>query len=127
MEIYSDSWLVVSRVKGSFEAKDSRMVEYLRLVGQMMGKFQKAKVVQISWGQNRHADSLATLASFLDNEIPRLITVEMLHEPSIDPQVGISVISVLGFNWMDPIIENLPEVRLSSESKEADKVRRVAA
>ena len=51
----------------------------------------------------------------------------MLHEPSIDPQVGISVISVLGFNWMDPIIENLPEVRLSSESKEADKVRRVAA
>ena len=28
---------------------------------------------------------------------------------------------------MDPIIENLPEVRLSSESKEADKVRRVAA
>lgn len=48
MEIYSDSWLVVSRVKGSFEAKDSRMVEYLRLVGQMMGKFQKAKVVQIS-------------------------------------------------------------------------------
>ena len=48
MEIYSDSWLVVSRVKGSFEAKDSWMVEYLRLVGQMMGKFQKAKVVQIS-------------------------------------------------------------------------------
>ena len=48
MEIYSDSWLVVSRVKGSFEAKDSRMVKYLQLVGQMMVKFQKAKVVQIS-------------------------------------------------------------------------------
>ena len=32
VEIYSDSWLVVSRVDGSFETKDSQMVEYLRLV-----------------------------------------------------------------------------------------------
>lgn len=33
LEIYSDSRLVVSQVVGSFEAKDSQMVEYLRLVG----------------------------------------------------------------------------------------------
>ena len=64
------------------------MVEYLRLVNQMMGKSHKAKVVQISQGQNRHADFLATLASSKDNEIPRVIMVEVLHEPSIDPQVG---------------------------------------
>ena len=48
VEIYSDSRLVVSQVEGIFEAKDSWMFEYLRFVGQMMGKFQKAKVVQIS-------------------------------------------------------------------------------
>ena len=30
--VYSDSWLVVSQVQGSFEAKDPRMMEYLRLV-----------------------------------------------------------------------------------------------
>lgn len=45
VEIYVDSQLVVSQVDGSFEAKDSRMVEYLRVVGQMMSKFQKAKVI----------------------------------------------------------------------------------
>lgn len=39
VEIYLDSRLVVNQVDGSFEAKDSRMVEYLRLVGQLMGKF----------------------------------------------------------------------------------------
>lgn len=37
--IYLDSRLVVNQVDGSFEAKDSWMVEYLRLVGQLMGKF----------------------------------------------------------------------------------------
>lgn len=47
MEIYSDSWLVVSQVDGSFKAKDSWMVEYMKLVGQMISKFQKAKVIQI--------------------------------------------------------------------------------
>ena len=32
VEVYSDSWLVVNQVKGSFEAKDPRMMEYLWLV-----------------------------------------------------------------------------------------------
>ena len=50
VEIYSDSRLVVSQVDGSFEAKNSQMVEYLRLVGQIMSKFQKAKVIQITRG-----------------------------------------------------------------------------
>ena len=39
VEIYSDSRLVVSQVDGSFEAKDSWMVEYLKLVGQLMSEF----------------------------------------------------------------------------------------
>lgn len=39
---------MVSQVEGSFEAKDSWMVKYLRLVNQMMGKFRRAKVVQIT-------------------------------------------------------------------------------
>ena len=39
---------MVSQVDGSFEAKDSWMVEYLKLVGQLMNEFQKARVVQVS-------------------------------------------------------------------------------
>lgn len=65
LKIHSYSRLVVSQVEESFEAKDYRMVDYLRLVNQMISKFQKVKIVQITRGQNRHADSLATLASSL--------------------------------------------------------------
>ena len=32
VEVYSDSWLVINQVEGSFEAKDPWMVDYLRLV-----------------------------------------------------------------------------------------------
>ena len=32
VEVYSDSRLVVNQVQGSFEARDSRMKEYLRVV-----------------------------------------------------------------------------------------------
>ena len=103
------------------------MVEYLRLVNQMMGKSHKAKVVQISQGQNRHADFLATLASSKDNEIPQVIMVEVLHEPTIDPQVGVSMVLSLGPSWMDPIIEFLAKDHLLSESKEANRVHKIAA
>ena len=44
VEIYSDSRLVVNQVQGSFEARDSRMKEYLQLVKQVMSKFRMVKV-----------------------------------------------------------------------------------
>ena len=33
------------------------MKEYLRMVKHVMGKFCTAKIVQVAWGQNRHADT----------------------------------------------------------------------
>ena len=48
MEIYSDSRLLVSQVEGSFKAEDSWMIDYLRLVNQLMSKFQRVKTDQIT-------------------------------------------------------------------------------
>ena len=50
VEVYLDSRLVVNQVQGSFEARDPRMMEYLRLVRQVMNQFLKAKVVQVAKG-----------------------------------------------------------------------------
>ena len=63
VEVYSDSRLVVNQVQGNFEARDSRMKAYLQAVKQIMNKFSTVKVAQVGRAQNRHADSLATLAS----------------------------------------------------------------
>ena len=48
VEICLDSQLVVSQVQRSFEARDSRMKEYLWVVKQVMSQFTKAKVVQVA-------------------------------------------------------------------------------
>ena len=63
VEVYSDSRLVVNQVQGNFEARDSRMKAYLQAVKQIMNKFSTVRVAQVGRAQNRHADSLAMLAS----------------------------------------------------------------
>ncbi|XP_075665737.1 uncharacterized protein LOC142635476 [Castanea sativa] len=68
VEVYLDSRLVANQVQGNFEAKDSWMME----------------VIQVGKGRNRHANSLATLASSSTEGIPRLIKVELVAEPSIN-------------------------------------------
>ena len=92
-----------------------------------MSKFQNMRLVQISRGQNRHADSLTMLASSLINEVSRLIKVEVVKKPSIDSKVKVLAITISKPCWMDPIVEFLAENHLPSESKEADKVRRIFA
>ena len=81
---YSDSRLVVYQIQGSFEAWDSQMKAYLSATKQIIIKFGTVKVAQVGRAQNRHADSLATLASSMTKEVPRLIKVELIREPSID-------------------------------------------
>ena len=69
----------------------------------------EAKVVQVARGQNRYVDSLATLVSSLIEEVPWLIKVELVAEPSINIRVGVSVVAIFDLCWMDPIIDLLVE------------------
>lgn len=114
VKIYSDSRLVVNQVWGNFEAWDSWMKAYLRAVKQIMNKFCTAKVAQVGRAQNSHADSLATLASSMTEDVPWLIKVELIMESSISVAdnartVGVdaATISATGPCWMDPIINFL--------------------
>ena len=126
VEVYLDSRLVVNQVQGSFEAKDPRMMEYLRLVKQTMDRFLSVKVVQVARKQNRHADSLATLVSLSTVRIPQLIKVELVAEPSISAGVDVSLLATIEPCWMDPIINFLAEDRVPADKEEVEKVCRTA-
>ena len=85
-------------------------------------------------GQNRHADSLATLASAMTEDVPQLIKVELITKPSISTatnvgvtRVGVTVISTTESCWMDPIIKFLAEDRVSDDESKANKVRRIGS
>jgi len=84
-------------------------------------------VIQMAKEQNRHADSLTTLVSSLTEEVPRLIKLKLVAEPSINAGVGVLVVATFEPCWIDLIIDFLAESRVSDDEKEADRVRKVAA
>ena len=94
VEAYLDSQLVVNQVQGSFKAHDSQMKKYLRVVKQVMDKFCTTKVVQVARGQNRNANSLATLASAMIEDIPQIIKVELITEPSINTITDVGIVGI---------------------------------
>ena len=63
---------------------------------------QKVSMVRVPRSQNSHANSLATLSPSLNDCIPRMITVEMLEQLSIEPQVVVDISSELEPSWLDP-------------------------
>ena len=46
------------------------MKEYLQMVKQVLSEFCTTKVAQVGRGQNKHTDSLATLASSMMEDVP---------------------------------------------------------
>ena len=95
-------------MQDSFEARDSRMKEHFQVVRQVLSKFSTTKVAQVAREQNRHANSLATLASSMTEDVPQLIKVELIAEPSINTAVGVgvAVFSIDEPCWMNPIIDS---------------------
>ena len=82
VKVFSDSNLVVGQVRGDLEARDPRMQEYLSQVRCIQTKFELFDLSHIPRGGNTHADSLATLATFLTQDFPRVILVEDLCTPT---------------------------------------------
>ena len=97
-----------------------------------MAKFSTTSVTQVARGKNRHANSLATLALAMTEDIPRQIKVELIAEPSISAmanwaaKVDVAAITTAGSCWMDPIIEFLAEDRMPDDKSEINKIRQVA-
>ena len=89
-------------MQGNFEVRDSRMKEYLKVAKQIVAKFSTTSVTQVARGKNRHADSLATLASAMSEDVPWQIKVELIVEPSISAtadwatKVDVAVITTAG-------------------------------
>ena len=59
----SDSQLVIGQVRGDFEAKETRMQKYLKLVNQLVSTFLHTEFIQIPRDQNTEADKVARSAS----------------------------------------------------------------
>ena len=72
-------------------------------------------------------DSLAMLASSLDDCIPRMILVELLKQPSTEQQIVIAITLGQEPSWLDPYITFLSDESLPMNDKEAEKLQRTSA
>ena len=118
VKVFSNSKLVVSQVKGEFEAKDERMQGYLSQVKCLQSEFDSFNLLHIPRNDNAHADSLAMLATSLAQDLPRVILVEDLYKPTETKRETRRA----GPSWMDSIIQLLREDILHEERIEVDKL-----
>ena len=124
---FSDSKLVVGQVKGDLEARDSRMQEYLGQVRSIQEKFEVFDLSHVPRSGNTHANSLATLATSLAQDLPRVVLVEDLYTQALTHQGAPQIHQItLGPSWMDAVslfLEKEKDV-LPEEKSEANKMRR---
>ncbi|XP_050890850.1 uncharacterized protein LOC127096308 [Lathyrus oleraceus] len=84
-EVYNDSTLVISQVKGDWETRDSKLIPYKEHIRKRVTYFDEISFHHISREEKQLADALATLASMFEvkwkNEAPS-IHIDHLDEPA---------------------------------------------
>uniref|UniRef100_A0A2N9GXW1 Integrase catalytic domain-containing protein n=1 Tax=Fagus sylvatica TaxID=28930 RepID=A0A2N9GXW1_FAGSY len=128
LQVFCDSQLVVNHISGEYLARDERMLSYLSIAKSLLSKFDSVEVEQIRREYNSHADILAKLATVLDSDLHRTVTVEVLSAPStlidIEDRVGGTCTES---SWMDPLIAYLRDDCLPKDPKAANVVKRKAS
>ncbi|XP_058725772.1 uncharacterized protein LOC131597070 [Vicia villosa] len=85
LEVYGDSALVISQVKGEWDTKHPNLIPYKEHVLTLIPYFEEITFEHIPREENQLADALATMSSMFkvrwDNEAP-LIIIERLDEPA---------------------------------------------
>ena len=99
------------------------MQEYLGQVRHIQTKFEFFDLSHIPRSGNTHADSLATLATSLAQDLPRVILVEDLCTPTPIKRDLLQVHQIkLRPSWMDLILLLLEKDILPEEKSEDEKV-----
>ena len=106
--IFCDSQLMVNQISGEYQARDERMVSYLRAVKISLSKFESTQVEHIGREHNSHVDILAKLATAMETDMQRIVTVVVLNFlSSQDSDSDILNVTSPVASWMDPLIAYL--------------------
>ncbi|XP_050914852.1 uncharacterized protein LOC127129768 [Lathyrus oleraceus] len=85
LEVYGDSALVISQVKGDWETRDSKLIPYKEHIIKLVPYFDEISFHHIPREENQLADALATLASMFKvkwkSETP-IIHIDHLDKPT---------------------------------------------
>ncbi|XP_039056854.1 LOW QUALITY PROTEIN: uncharacterized protein LOC120199967, partial [Hibiscus syriacus] len=78
LKVYGDSALIIYQLRGEWETKDPKLVEYRKLVMELVEEFEEITFNYLPREENQMADALATLAAaFKMNEHSNMMPIEM--------------------------------------------------
>ncbi|GJV45233.1 reverse transcriptase domain-containing protein [Tanacetum coccineum] len=114
-----DSRLVANQVNGSYVAKESGMVQYLKKVKTLASNFKEFSIKQVPQSENKKADALSKIASTSFAHLSKQVLVEELKEKSIHEREVLAIVEEEEQTWMPPIYEYLTKEILPEDKKES--------
>ncbi|XP_052481430.1 uncharacterized protein LOC128035548 [Gossypium raimondii] len=85
LRVYGDSALVIYQLKGEWETRDPKLIDYRKLVLELAGEFDDITFCYLPREENQMADALATLASMIQVnrlEVMRPIQMSIYETPA---------------------------------------------
>ncbi|KAJ9561688.1 hypothetical protein OSB04_006848 [Centaurea solstitialis] len=122
LHVRSDSLLVVNQVNGDFQAKDSKMMSYLKAVKDRIARFEQFLIEQIPRDLNMQADALANLGSAFHDPFMENIPILHLTTPTIATNDEVQMNEEI-YNWSLDIWNYLKHDQLPEDKMEARKTR----
>ncbi|KAJ9566095.1 hypothetical protein OSB04_002061 [Centaurea solstitialis] len=126
LHVRSDSLLVVNQVNGDFQAKDSKMMSYLKAVKDRIARFEQFLIEQIPRDLNMQADALANLGSAFHDPFMENIPILHLTTPTIEANDEVQMNEEI-YNWSLDVWNYLKHDQLPEDKMEARKTRSKAS
>ncbi|XP_075521096.1 uncharacterized protein LOC142554295 [Primulina tabacum] len=106
--IFSDSQLVAQQMKGMYDVKDEKLIEYAREVNRIREKFTEITFEQIPRKENEKADTLAKMAGTMGSWKNR----DVVFQIELTPHTSSPAVEQEEEDWRTDIIDYLKEGKL---------------
>ena len=110
-------------MNGDYQAKCENIAAYLKISGGQLRTFKWFKIEQVPRTENVEANSLARLASRLENGALGQAPIETLVEPSTKEYANHIMTIDPSPSWIDPIFEFLEEGNTLKDKNKARMIR----
>ncbi|XP_073016849.1 uncharacterized protein [Primulina eburnea] len=117
--IFSDSQLVAQQMKGTYDVKDEKLIEYAQEVDRVREKFTEITFEQIPRKENEKADTLAKMAGTMGSWKTR----DVVFQIELTPQTSSPTVEQEEEDWRTAILDYLKERKLPADPREARNLK----
>ncbi|XP_075507440.1 uncharacterized protein LOC142544265 [Primulina tabacum] len=119
VHVFSDSQLVVQQMKGLYDVKDEKLIEYAQEMNRIREKFTEITFEQIPRKENENADTLAKMAGTMGTWKTR----DVVFQIELAPHTSSPTVEKEEEDWRTAITDYLKEGKLPVDCREARKLK----